>query len=58
MYLVKDNDINLTVIVLLLSVMVLSTLSSSRTTAVSEVTSNLITIVIISNIFNAMNKTV
>ena len=40
MYLVKDNDINLTVIVLLLSVMVLSTLSSSRTTAVSEVTSN------------------
>ena len=53
MYLVKYNDINLPVIVLLLSMIVLSTLSSSRATAVSEehnVTSNLITIEIMSKV--------
>ena len=53
MYLVKYNDINLPVIVLLLSMIVLSTLSSSRATAVSEehkVTSNLGTIEIMSKI--------
>ena len=50
MYLVKHNDINLPIIVLLLSMIVLSILSSSMATAVNEgheVTSNLITIVII-----------
>ena len=53
MYLLKYNDINLPVIVLLLSMIVLSILSSSRVTAVSEehkVTSNLITIEIMSKI--------
>ena len=48
MYLFKHN-INLPVIVLLLSIIVLSTLSTSRAIAVSEehiVTSNLVTIVI------------
>ena len=43
MYLPKHNNINLPVIVLLLSMIVLSTLSSSRATAVNEghkVTSN------------------
>ena len=50
MYLFKHN-INLPVIVLLLSIIVLSTLSTSRAIAVSEehiVTSNLVTIVIMS----------
>ena len=53
MYLVKHNNINLPVIVLLLSMIVLSILSSSRVTAVSEehiVTSNLVTIEIFSKI--------
>ena len=53
MYLDKHNDINLPVIVLLLLMIVLSTLSSSRATAVSEgnkITSNLITIEIMSKI--------
>ena len=50
MYLAKHININVPVIVLLLSTIVLSTLAFSRTTAVSEghkVTSNLITIVTI-----------
>ena len=53
MYLVKHNNINLPVIVLLLSMIVSSILSSSRVTAVSEehkVTSNLVTIEIFSKI--------
>ena len=51
MYLVKHNNINLPVIVLLLSMIFLLTLSSSRATAVSvghKVTSNLVTIEIMS----------
>ena len=53
MYLVKHNDINLPVIVLLLSMIVLSILSSSKATAVNEghiVTSDLVTIEIMCKI--------
>ena len=50
MYLVKHNDINLPVIVLLLSMIVLSTLSSSAISEEHKVASNLGTIEIMSKV--------
>ena len=62
MYLAKHNDINLPTIVLLLAMIVLSTLSSSRATTISiseghKVTSNFSNYC--NNLyFNVMNKTI